>query len=508
VPDIVGRATAARDALIDLARAGDVNAAIELMLTDERAGHPHLGKPLRQAPVHVEWQRLWDKERRCVMWSSPESGKTTQVIGRILSALGRNPFDSTAYFSANEDLPGRVVQSVKAHIERNEMLRKIWPRLKPGTKWTDTELHIAGSSDVNPSLVATSIGGNITGLHPNRIVLDDILVWKNTRTPGLLKDTLDWVDSNAVSGRLAEGGQMLLINQAYDPHDAAHEIAARPGWTSRRYPVVRPDGSPAFPGLWSRERIEDKRQHTTPLEFARQMMCVSYDLSTQRFKDEWTAAAKQRGQGKTLVESVDDILPGWFTLTGVDLGWTNTANSDKTVLSTILVAPTGDWSIIGMESGRFSADLVMDKVVDHWKRYKSTYVIVENAAGQNLLVQLIGAKTPVPVIPFETGKKKHDPTFGLEAMSVDFANGKVSIPNRRGVCHPEVQQFCDDIMFYRPTQHSGDHLMSIYFCWEAKKRMLMGNTKPKVGARTVGGATAPTNGHAAEIASYDDWGRL
>lgn len=515
--DEQAQAEAAEEALIALARAGDVNAAIELMMTDQRPDHPNRGKLLRQSAVHIEWQRLWDEHRRIVLWAPPESGKTTAIVARIVCALGRNPMDSTAYFSANEDLPRRVVGEVKAHIESNPIVHRIWPELRPGPKWTDTELHVWRAGGRDPSLVATSIGGNITGLHPNRIICDDVLIWKNARSPSERKNVLDWIDSNAVSGRLSERGQIVLVNQAYHPDDAAHVLAKRPGWVSRAYPVVDAAGRPTFPDLWPAARIEDKREHTTPLEFARQMMCQPYDESEARFKREWIEEALERGDGRALVDRIDEKPTGpdangvakpVIIRLGVDLGWIASAHSDETVIFVEMEWPNEDTEPLCIEAGRWPAPEILNRIESAWLRYQADAVIVENVAGQDLLVQMLRGRTAIPVIPYRTGSSKAHPEFGVEGMALEFSNGKKIIPNRGGVAHPQIKKWIEEMLFYSPDAHTGDRLMASFFCFEARKAMRRVRTRRSIGARPVDPG-AKTNGHNGHDAGIDSaiWGR-
>lgn len=485
--DVIAKATQIRNARIEMARRGDKAAAIELFMRDGRVGHPHFGKPIRLGPVHERWLDLAERTRRKIVWGPPKSGKSEILtVGRLVCRLGENPNRRVAIVTADRALALKMVGAIKALIEGSEMVRTIWPHLKPGRKWTDTELYVDGAQGRDPTVRAASTETNITGSRVDDLVLDDVLTHDNTQTEMSRDKTWAWFHSSGILGRTDETTDVVVMNNCYHPNDLAHRLEKEEAWAAYRFPVIDEEGNPTCGDLWTPSAIEAQRRVLGPLEFARQMLCKPYDEKTQRFRETWILDAKERGEGRTLVERIDDLEDGCFVVTGVDLGAAQTAKADETVLFTILVWPNGDWEPIAIDDGRWTGDVIRDRILSCWGRMHSERVIVENEGQQKLLIDIIAKDTPVPVVAFRPGTMKTDPALGLEAMAVDFANGKVIIPNQRGVCHPSLQHWIDEMTTWVPGNHPGDRLVASWLGWEYARRRL---AKVAAGANGHGGVT-------------------
>ena len=485
--DVIARGSRIRNARVGLARDGDMAAAVELFLMDGRVGHPKFGQPIRLAPIHEQWIGLAARHKKLILFGAPKAGKSEIVtVGRLICKLGANPNRRIAIVTADRALALKMVGAIKTLIERSEMVRTIWPHLKPGRKWTDTELYVDGAAGRDPTVRAASTETNLTGSRVDDLVLDDVLTHENTRTESERDKAWAWFHSSGILGRTDESTDIVVMNNCYHPEDLAHRLEKEEGWPTYRFPVIDENGTPTCGDLWTASAIEAQRKILGPLEFARQMMCKPYDEKTQRFRETWIMDAKERGEGRGLVERIDDIEDGCFVVTGVDLGAAQTAKADQTVLFTMLVWPNGDWEPIAIDDGRWTGDVIRDRILSCWSRMHSERVIVENEGQQKLLIDIIAKDTPVPVVAFRPGTMKTDPALGLEAMAVDFANGKVIIPNQAGVCHPSLQHWIDEMTTWVPGNHPGDALVASWLAWEYARRRL---AKLAAGRNGHGGVT-------------------
>ena len=63
-----------------------------------------------------------------------------------------------------------------------------------------------------------------------------------------------------------------------------------------------------------------------------------------------------------------------------------------------------------------------------------------------------------------------DPAFGIESLAAEMANGKWIIPSLDGLpLTPEVSALIDEMLFYSPDKHTGDHLMAAWFAREGAR---------------------------------------
>ena len=107
--------------------------------------------------------------------------------------------------------------------------------------------------------------------------------------------------------------------------------------------------------------------------------------------------------------------------------------------------------------------------------------IVHNA--QDFIVQFSKKKSAVPIRSLATtGQNKHHPEFGLESMAIEMEMGKWIIPCNAALepYQPAVSAWIEEMLFYDPNGHTGDHLMA---SWKAREGLR--TTAPKARLGTV-----------------------
>lgn len=456
---------------LELART-NIRAFASYVIRDEETG-----KPIDLEPFQEEWHRLADQHRRLMIWAFMESGKTmAHSIIRTLFELGRDPTLRFAIVSGNEAKARKIGSTLAQYIENSHELHEVFPHLKPNARlpWNTEQLTVDRNTiSKDPSVQFVGQGSDIQGARLDRVVLDDVLNRDNTRTPHMRKDTEDWY-LKTIPGRMTARGRILGIGNAFHPDDLYHRLVKNPEWHGFKFPIVLPDGRSAWPMAWPIWRIEQRKRELGPLESLSQLMCQPIDDALARFKRDHIEMCMARGEGKDLVFALRAVPPGFRVYCGVDLGIKRTEKDALTTFCELLIHPNGDRELLWIEGGRWLASDIMAKMREFYGRFHCIFV-VENNAAQDYLVQLMQGSTAIPIVPFTTGKNKADPTFGVEAMSSEFAAGKWIIPNRGKVCHPEVQAWIDDLLGYSPMAHTGDRLMA---SWMAKEGERLGLAPP------------------------------
>lgn len=449
----------------------------QYVLKDERSGGG-----IQLSPTHEAWHDLISQHKRLVIWSHIESGKTTQVaIGRLLYEIGRDRTIRAAIVSNTHGQAVKVVRSVARYIEQSPQLKSVWPDMMPDEPWSVSAFTVRRNVfSKDPTVQATGVHGNITGARLDLVIVDDILDYENCLSAQGRQQLWDWLHAT-LHGRLTENARFIVIGTAYHPDDAMHRYARTPGFTAVRYPVLDDlSGLPRWPERWSLGRIQQKKDELGPSEFARQMLCVARDDASSRFKSEWIDLGKMLGEGKDPAHALHSVPAGYKTVTGVDLAVQQKDGADLTCLFTIIVHPSGQGEkreILCVESGRWSGPEIVQKIVDTHRRYNSL-VIVENNAAQDFILQFTRAAAAIPLRAFTTGRNKAHPEFGIESIGAELANGKWVIPNRNGRCHPEIDAWINEMLFYDPRAHTGDRLMA---SWFAREGVRMSTLKAEIG---------------------------
>lgn len=517
-------------ARVDTMRASMLRAAREdaaafnaYVLRDEETG-----KAIELADMHLEWHDLIDSHSRVLIWSHVEAGKTSQIsVGRTLFELGRDPGKRIVVLSKTQGQSVKVIRSIATYIERSPELREVFPSLYPSIPWTSTALMVQRevfSKDF--SVQACGVGGVIVGARIDVLIIDDILDWKNTRTPAQRAELLRWFRSEFI-GRLTADSKVIVVGNAYHPEDMLHTLA-REGYVAKTYPITLPNGRPRFPKKWTPLRIAQKRIELGPVEAARQLDCVARNDADTRCKPEWIRRCLKRGAGVELRHSLgpEDFANGARAFTGVDIGVGKKKNNAKTVVFTVLFHPNGDRQIVSVESGRWSGLEIVQKVADHHVRFSSVVLVEDNGAQAHLLdfahqVKVDGdvvSTLTTCVLPHNTGANKTHPVLGVESIFADFQLGRWIIPCEavpiegggvRYVVKVEaLQEWLSECENYDPERHTGDHLMA---SWIARSGARVGfapeHTEGEGNAIVVGEESDPLEDpdRAAELEGWEDF---
>lgn len=466
VPD---EAIALRDrykkALIREARI-DPNTFIEYVIRDDLTG-----KRLVQAPYHEELQQLITDNDRVLIWGHVESGKTVNLaIGRTLYEIGRNPNIRAAVFSSREEQAVKIVSAVATYIRESPECAEVFPHLRPGSKWSTRAFNVVRQTKARDyTFEAFPIGGKATGTRIDWLVLDDVLTWDFALSKAKRRWLLDWFFSSSVMGRLSTNARVMLLGNAYHPDDLMHTVEKLDGWVAKRYPVLDEHGKPAWPDTWPEERIEKRRAEIPPDEFARQMMCLPIDETKARFRREAIDACLARGIGLNLVHNSRGLPGESFVVHGVDLGTRKKKGADWTVIFTLAVHANEDRQVLSIQRGQWDGRKIADMLLDTYDRFGGIF-FVEDVAAQIFILDMLKAESAIPVHGFTTGKNKHHPEFGVEAMAAEFVAGKWIIPSQlKKPADPEIAEWISEMIFYEPTAHTGDRLMASWFAREAAR---------------------------------------
>lgn len=394
---------------------------------------------------------------------------TVQSVARVLWELGRDPSLRVVVISGLQEQADKFLTLVKRYIEQSTELRLVFPHLRPGETWKGNAITVDRPSNAKDFSIQTVTAGSsgIQGSRIDLLILDDILNFDNTLTPGR-RAYMDLWYKNTINTRLTGRSRVWVLGNAFHPDDLYHRLSILPGWEWEKVPVLAPNGASNWPDQWPLERIQRKREALGPLVFAQQYLCQARDDAAARFKRDWIERCLERGEGRQLVKAMHVLPPGYRAYTGVDLGLRTREGSDLTVFFTIVVHPNGDREVICIESGRWSGPEIVQRIIDTHDRFGSI-IYVESVAAQKFIVDFAAALSSVPVMPFNTGKNKADPLFGFESLAVEMSNAKWIIPNKDGKVHREVEAWLRELLYYDPDAHTGDRAMASWIAREGSR---------------------------------------
>jgi hypothetical protein len=485
------RAAEARAKLLEVCRT-DVNAFCEYVLIDDKTG-----AQVEQSPFHLEMQDAISKHQQLVVMSHPDSGKTSQAIGYVLFSLGHNPNLRVMILQNAEDSAQKTLATIRRYIESSDELHAVFPHLKRGETWKDDSIVIARTAySRDPSVVAVGYNSRrIQGARVDLLIADDLLDAQVTGTEAQRRKLSSWV-KNTVFTRLTDRAPVLFLTNAWHPRDFAHELVKERGWHLLRRPIRNPDGK-IWWHRWSEERLALLKKTLGALEYARSFECDARDDGSRVFRPEHVEYALKRGEGYGFLYGLDIMPDDCLIVTGIDLA----AGADeakkrgaKTVITSVFFHPNQSRQIVRIRAGRWRARQILEELnaVGHVFT-RNHWIVVENNGVQRWILDLAvenDMDVGVPVIPFNTGRNKADPRFGVASMAAEFESRKWILPRscRTEEEQEEVDSLVAQMIDYVPEQHTGDHLMSAWFAREIGRRIFLrffGDGKKRPGGSTV-----------------------
>lgn len=220
------------------------------------------------------------------------------------------------------------------------------------------------------------------------------------------------------------------------------------------------------------EHIAELRTRHLPSEFNRMFMNQCRDDGTAMCKLEWIEECKRKARERKYFAPVGNYDGENPTFTGVDLAFRKGQHADYTALFTFEVFPDGHRRVLDVEFGQWDAPTITDKVVQKHQNYNSMVAVEDNAAQKAIIDFLKNRDVSLPIKSHTTtGKNKSNLDFGVQSIFVELMNGAWLIPNdKHGKCHPSVQEWVNQCLYYSPSTHTGDILMSSWIGRELARK--------------------------------------
>lgn len=242
-----------------------------------------------------------------------DHGKTMCVKAQVLHMLIQ-PSDHNIYFPGTSgtecriviagetsEVASRIVRVCKIYIEKNALITKLWPHLRPGARWTDNAITLERENNFSePSVEAVGIESALASRHIDALFEEDIFTFRAMLSPTLAQKVTSWHQAaegimdeyeNNTSREIVTGTpwsqndvyRHIIENESSDAPDLIHEtddFANDPNLFTVYKRSCIENGTPIWPERFSLARIRriERRLRGTGL-FELNFLC-DYEAST------------------------------------------------------------------------------------------------------------------------------------------------------------------------------------------------------------------------------------
>lgn len=238
---------------------------------------PKTGDLLKWLPHYEDWYRIVREEKRSNVESPRGHGKSvfwSYALPMWDVIRGGADFLLVSY---SEGQVVELLRMIRQEIESNDFLAPI----RPSTKeiWMADKLGFSDGGIVR----GLGFGTSARGLHPKRIVGDDML----KDSGGISPEEQERFWFGVVAGMAMPETKIHAIGTPIDFDDLLEKLEKNPVYFNWKKAALLKDGTPMCPQLFTQESLEFKRKEQGSLQFAREFMLERIDPATQPFKREY-----------------------------------------------------------------------------------------------------------------------------------------------------------------------------------------------------------------------------
>lgn len=351
------------------------------------------------------------------------------------------------------------VSAIKDQIDNNDVLKLICtdkkgkyilePDKNAAGGWTEDRILLKHRTKLGmkePSLFVSAVDNNRTGLHPDVIIMDDLVSEATVTTPEQRNKTKTHYRFSL--SLLERNGLQVVIGTRYHMDDLYDDLLQNTGFNCIVRPAILPNGKCYFPTKYPKEVLEELKRDQGADIFNSQYMLDPTNSDDAVFRvgninyylDEEMALERDTGayRGKVQFQQV-------FVLT--DLAITQGKRSDYTVIMILGITWDKKIYVIDYIRDKLTPSDILQSIFEMYdKARKYGYVRgvgVETVAFQKVMMYLIKdeAKRRGISIPLIELKANKDKTLRINGLVPLVDSGDIYMSPRHVELKNEMREF-------------------------------------------------------------------
>ena len=336
----------------------------------------------------------------------------------------------------------KFLSEIKVHLKNNELLKQLViddkseyllePDYKiPGGYTEDSVIFKKRTIPAKePSIFCSGVDTAATGMHPDVIIMDDLVSERNVTT----EDQINKVKQHYrfAYSLLEPGGLLIIIGTRYHLNDMYSDIMADDTFNIMYKPAVLDDGSYFFPTRLGANRLEELKKSQGIYIYNSQYMLNPISDENAVFKPDWIKYYEEK-----------DVPKHNYTFITVDLAISQKQTADYTVICVSSVDSESNIYIREYIRGRFTPPETIDHIFRMTDKYKPLKVGIEAVAFQRSMIYFVRDEMRrrgnfIPLIELKADTDKIRRAIGLQPW---VQNGAFFIKEDMDDLYKEMMEF-------------------------------------------------------------------
>ena len=261
---------------------------------------------------HDEWyDTIQDRDIKSGLIIAPRNSAKSTCWAKVavLWLLGTNPDLRIVIVSRTSALAKTDMRFIRLNIESNDRVAEVFPAQELGgtvyglaesSPWGEDQLTVKNNRrDGVPSVYAVGLGGSISGIRADVIIVDDLIDQNNVMTESQ-RSKIDEFWDTVVTPTLNPGGRIFCIGTRYHAKDFYSRLLEDPMYKDSTFMfpaleldergdmVLNANGEPIsyWPARWSVAELLKMKERMGSLAFNSQYMCDPSGYAGQLFDPE------------------------------------------------------------------------------------------------------------------------------------------------------------------------------------------------------------------------------
>lgn len=357
----------------------DASAFMEYCFYDEKTG-----LPFEQQWFHDEWHAAWDEFQRVMIIAPRDHAKTSNVVGRAIWELGRDPNLRIKIVCATDARAKERLFEIALNIDKNPRVREVFPNLKAeeDAPWNAHKIIVQRTArHRDASVEALGITSTATGGRADLLIADDVVDRRNALSFPALKEQIKQAWKSDWTNLLEPDSRVWYICTLWSPTDLSHELMDNKAYTVLRYDIDGRFGS-IWPGKWPEIALRLRYDEIGSIEFNRAFRNQAIDLESTLISPDWFVF-RDLSEDDEFLDRVNEMT----FLTSYDSAGSPTGNKNQDYSASAPIAIDIDRSkiyIMDAWHARKSIKRVAEMVWTEYEKYDPFRILIEKVGQATL----------------------------------------------------------------------------------------------------------------------------